>query len=117
MKPGVGDLPVPKKMFHISFSIVFWFKQGGCLNTRKLVANTLWNFVIGLTFGATNPVSTSPSNRDSDKPEKGYVPDEQTAISIAVAVLIRFTVREGPLEWCLELVVHVEVAECKMRPN
>jgi hypothetical protein len=34
------------------------------------------------------PVSTSQSNRDSYKPKNGYVPDEQTAISIAVAVWI-----------------------------
>ena len=35
-----------------------------------------------------SPVSTSPSNQDSYKPKNGYVPDEQTAISIAVAVWI-----------------------------
>ena len=34
------------------------------------------------------PVSTSQSKRDSYKPKNGYVPDEQTAISIAVAVWI-----------------------------
>ena len=34
------------------------------------------------------PVSTSRSTRDSYKPKNGYVPDEQTAISMAVAVWI-----------------------------
>jgi hypothetical protein len=34
------------------------------------------------------PVSTEQSNQNSYKPKNGYVPDEQTAISIAVAVWI-----------------------------
>jgi hypothetical protein len=34
------------------------------------------------------PVSTSQNNQGSYKPKNGYVPDEQTAISIAVAVWI-----------------------------
>jgi hypothetical protein len=40
------------------------------------------------------PISTQQSNQNSNKPKNGYVPDEQTAISIAVAIWIPIYGRE-----------------------